>query len=141
MQSGVNQKDFYMQNKKYQRHGLKKKAGLKKRSKTEIIYITDSDTPDHLDVSPQQIYTQNSQDGILGYKDHYIITLDGKVHKGRDCESLGFDVENNAMTILLIGRDNFTEHQEDGLKKLLKKLKAKYKDVKVCDLTSYEENE
>jgi len=133
--------DLIMQNKQYQRHGLKKKAGLKKRSKTEIIYVIDSDTPDHLDVSPKQIYTQNSQDGILGYKDHYIITLDGKVHKGRDCESLGFDVENNAMTILLIGRNNFTKHQEDGLKKLLKELKEKYKNAKVCDLTSHEKNE
>jgi hypothetical protein len=136
MLSGATLMDLNMQNKQYQRHGLKKKAGLKKRTNTEIIYITHSDTPDHLDITPTQVFTQNSQDGVLGFKDHYIITLDGKIHIGRDPESLGFDVEPTAITILLIGRNNFTDHQYDGLKKLLTELKQKYKGVKVCDLTS-----
>lgn len=88
-----------------------------------------------MDVTPAQVFTQNSQEGVLGYKDHFIITLDGKIHKGRDVDSLGFDLEETALSILLIGRDNFTEHQEESLKKLLTELKEKYKTTKVCDLT------
>ena len=122
-----------MQKKQYQRHGLKKKVGFRNRVNTKIIYITDSDTPDHLDVSPKQVYIQDSQNGILGYKDHFIITLDGKIHEGRNEESVGFKVEETAVTILLIGRDNFTDHQIDSLKKLVKNLKTKYKEIEIIN--------
>lgn len=126
MPSGVNRKDFYMQNKQYQRHGLKKKVGLKQRSKTETILITSSDTPDHLDITVQQIHAQNSNQGILGHKDHFIITLDGKVHKGRDQDTVGFGVDHTTISILMIGKDNFTETQKTSLRILVKKLKEQY---------------
>lgn len=126
MQSGVIQKDFYMQNKQYQRHGLKKRLGLKQRLKTETIEINSSDTPDHLDVTVQQIHAQNSHQGILGHKDHFIITLDGKVHKGRDENSIGFDTDQTTISILLIGKENYTTLQKISLKKLITKLKQSY---------------
>ena len=86
-----------------------------------------------MDVSPKQVFIQDSQNGILGYKDHFIITLDGKIHEGRNEESIGFKVEETAVTILLIGRDNFTDHQIDSLKKLVKNLKTKYKEIEIIN--------
>ena len=93
-----------------------------------------SDCPSsYLNVSPKQVFIQDSQNGILGYKDHFIITLDGKIHEGRNEESIGFKVEETAVTILLIGRDNFTDHQIDSLKKLVKNLKTKYKEIEIIN--------
>ncbi len=126
MQCGVNQKDFYMQNKQYQRHGLKKKVGLKKRLKTKTIQIDSSNTPDHLDVTVQQIHAQNSHKGILGHKDHFIITLDGKVNPGRSEDAIGFNTDQTTLSVLVIGKDNFSTLQSAALKKLIVKLKDKY---------------
>ena len=118
--------DFYMQNKTYQRHGLKKKVGTRKRIKTKTILIRDTDTPDNLDVTPNQVLHKNSQEGILGFADHYLITLDGKRHIGRDVDAYGFNVDNFTVSILMVGREKFTQHQIESLKLLIAELNKKY---------------
>ena len=120
-----------MQNKIYQRHGLKKKIGIRKRSKTKTILVRHSDTPNKMDIKPEQILEQNSQDGILGFADHFIITIDGKVYAGRDVDVYGFTV-----SILMIGRNYFTQHQIDSVKKLITDLKEKYGSLGIQNKTT-----
>lgn len=138
MLCGVKNMDLNMTNKQFQENGLKKRRGLKKRSKTETILIIHSDTPDHLDIKPSQIEKQDRQNGILGFKDHFVITLDGKVHQGRDREVQGFGVNQKTITIQMIGREYFTPHQMAALKKLIIELKEQYDQAKVDNRTTIE---
>jgi len=89
-----------------------------------------------MDIKPEQILEQNSQDGILGFADHFIITIDGKVYAGRDVDVYGFDVDNFTVSILMIGRNYFTQHQIDSVKKLITDLKEKYGSLGIQNKTT-----
>lgn len=98
-----------------------------------------SDTPDHLDVKANQVERQDRHNGLLGFKDHFIITLDGKVHKGRDQNVQGFKVNSQTLTIQMIGRKYFNEHQKVAIKKLIETLKEQYgSDLEIINTTTIE---
>ena len=137
MPSGVIQKDLNMQNKQYLQNGLKN-VGPKKRKKTNYIVITSTDTPNYLDVTLSQLDKQHRQEGVLGLKDHFIITLDGKVHTGREQEVIGFDIGDDALSIRLVGKDNFNIEQTKSLQKLIKNLKQIYKEIEIDNTTTIE---
>lgn len=76
----------------------------------------------------------------IGY--HYVVYLDGSVHKGRDESAVGAHVQgynSSSLGICYIGgvdangkpKDTRTPQQKDGLLQLLKTLKAKYPNAKI----------
>jgi len=129
--------DFYMQNKRSLKNGLKK-VGLRKRKQTNKIIIDCTNTPDYLDVTLKQLDKQHRQEGVLGLKTHYIITLDGKVQTGRELNSVGYKIPPDAVSILLVGASNFNLHQLTSLRNLVQELKALYGALVVTNKTTTE---
>lgn len=63
----------------------------------------------------------------IGY--HFVIYIDGSVHKGRDISEIGAHAAGHnagSVGICLIGTDDFTAAQWDALKDLVTKLRDQY---------------
>jgi|TARA_Y100001973_G_C5174438_1_gene321003 N-acetyl-anhydromuramyl-L-alanine amidase AmpD len=104
-------------------------VGLRTRKETNSIFIDHTNTPSNLDITKHQVEMQHRKEGVLGYKYHYFITLDGKVEKGRADDAIGFGLglhNDEAIGIQLAGSTNFTYHQVSSLKNLIKTLQQKY---------------
>ena len=106
------------------------------RKITEII-VHCSATPEGQNFTVEDIDHWHKQKGWQGIGYHYVIYLDGSVHKGRNEEVIGAHcLGHNAYSIgvCYIGgvdknnkpKDTRTEAQRQALIELLKSLKAKY---------------
>lgn len=106
------------------------------RNITEII-VHCSATPEGQNFTVEDIDHWHKQRGWQGIGYHYVIYLDGSVHKGRKDEVIGAHcLGHNAYSIgvCYIGgvdknnkpKDTRTDAQKQALRNLLKSLKAKY---------------
>lgn len=109
------------------------------RKITEII-IHCSATPEGRHVTVEDIDKWHKERGFKGIGYHYVIYLDGSIHKGRNESMQGAHCAlHNACSIgicyiggcvkegkRLISKDTRTPEQKEALLELLKELKAKY---------------
>lgn len=107
--------------------------------KINKIIVHCAATPEGRDVKTETIRNWHVKDN--GWKDigyHYVIELDGSIHKGRDESVVGAHCSGqnaNSIGVCYVGglakdkktpKDTRTEKQKSSLLKLLKDLKAKY---------------
>lgn len=103
------------------------------------IIVHCSATPEGKDVKTETIrgwHIKGNGWNDIGY--HYVIELDGSVHKGRDESKVGAHCQGynfNSIGVCYVGgvakdgktpKDTRTEKQKESLLTLLKELKAKY---------------
>lgn len=103
------------------------------------IIVHCSATPEGKDVKTETIrgwHIKGNGWNDIGY--HYVIELDGSVHKGRDESKVGAHCQGynfNSIGVCYVGgvakdgktpKDTRTEKQKESLLALLKELKAKY---------------
>lgn len=103
------------------------------------IIVHCSATPEGKDIKTETIrgwHIKGNGWNDIGY--HYVIELDGSVHKGRDESKVGAHCQGynfNSIGVCYVGgvakdgktpKDTRTEKQKESLLALLKELKAKY---------------
>ncbi|MFW5753496.1 MAG: N-acetylmuramoyl-L-alanine amidase [Marinilabiliaceae bacterium] len=92
-----------------------------------IIHCSDSDNPDHDDISV--IDRWHKERGWQGVGYHHFIKADGTIQKGRDHETIGAHCRGynaNSIGICLHGRNNFTEIQFRHLANLINHIRKDY---------------
>lgn len=112
--------------------------------KIDKIIVHCSATPEGRDVKTETIRDWHVNDNHwkdIGY--HYIIELDGSIHKGRDENVVGAHCSGqnaNSIGVCYVGgvakngktpKDTRTEAQKQSLLELLKSLKAKYPNATI----------
>lgn len=111
--------------------------------KVEEIIVHCSATPEGVDFTVNDIDRWHKQRGFdrIGY--HYVIYLDGSVHKGRSEETIGAHCvghNSRSLGVCYIGgltkdgkksKDTRTPEQKEALLALLKELKKKYPDATI----------
>lgn len=112
------------------------------REINEII-IHCAATPEGKNFTVEDINKWHKDRGFTSIGYHYVIYLDGSIHKGRDIEKIGSHcVNHNAKSIGIcyIGgvdtdgktpKDTRTVQQKESLVSLLKELKLKYPKAKI----------
>lgn len=111
------------------------------RKITEII-VHCSATPEGRNVTIDDIDRWHRQRGWEGVGYHYVIHLDGSIHKGRDLEKIGAHCighNKQSIGICYIGgldvngkpKDTRTPEQKDSLSTLINQIRLKYPNVKV----------
>jgi N-acetylmuramoyl-L-alanine amidase len=94
-------------------------------------------TPEGREVSVAEIDRWHKERGFNGIGYHYVVGLDGTIHKGRDESLSGAHTtghNKNSIGVCYVGgcdkkmnpKDTRTPQQKASLLKLLKELKAKY---------------
>ena len=116
----------------------------KSKRKITMLIVHCSATPEGRDVKTETIkdwHINGNHWKDIGY--HYVIELDGSIHKGRDENVIGAHCSGqnaNSIGICYIGgvakdgktpKDTRTEAQKQSLIKLLKELKAKYPNATI----------
>lgn len=112
--------------------------------KINKLIVHCSATPEGRDVKTETIKDWHVNDNHwkdIGY--HYVIELDGSIHKGRDENVIGAHCSGqnaNSIGICYVGgvakdgktpKDTRTDAQKQSLLKLLKELKAKYPNATI----------
>lgn len=112
--------------------------------KINKLIVHCSATPEGKDVKTETIkdwHVNGNHWKDIGY--HYVIELDGSIHKGRDESVIGAHCSHqnaNSIGICYVGgvakdgktpKDTRTEAQKHSLLKLLKELKVKYPNVTI----------
>ena len=112
--------------------------------KINKIIVHCSATPEGRDVKTETIkdwHVNSNHWKDIGY--HYVIELDGSIHKGRDESVVGSRCSgqnSNSIGICYVGgvakdgktpKDTRTDAQKDALIKLLKELRAKYPNATI----------
>lgn len=107
------------------------------------IIIHCSATPEGRHTTVEEIDKWHKQNGWKGIGYHYVIYLDGSVHKGRPDEEIGAHCvghNRNSIGVCYIGgvskdrvtpKDTRTEEQKDSFVKLLKELRQKYPNATI----------
>lgn len=106
------------------------------------IIVHCSATPEGRNYSVEEIdrWHKNRGWSEIGY--HYVIYLDGSIHKGRDIERVGAHCTNhnkNSIGVCYIGgcdkdmnpKDTRTQEQKDALIEILTRLKKRYPGAKI----------
>ena len=116
----------------------------KSKRKITMLIVHCSATPEGRDVKTETIkdwHVNGNHWKDIGY--HYVIELDGSIHKGRDENVIGAHCSGqnaNSIGICYVGglskdgkipKDTRTEAQKQSLLELLKKLKAKYPNATI----------
>lgn len=113
--------------------------------KINEIIVHCSATSEGLDFTVEDIDRWHRERGFKGIGYHYVIYLDGSVHKGRDESQVGAHCSlHNANSIgicyiggcvkvgkKLISKDTRTQKQKDALINLLKNLAERYPDATI----------
>lgn len=84
-----------------------------------------SDSPDGRQDTGQDIHRWHRERGWDGIGYHYVIERDGKVQRGRPEYWQGAHVRghnHHSLGICLIGREDYTQPQQDSLERLLRSL-------------------
>lgn len=112
--------------------------------KINKLIVHCSATPEGRDIKTETIrdwHVNNNHWKDIGY--HYVIELDGSIHKGRDESVIGAHCSGqntNSIGICYVGgvakdgktpKDTRTEAQKHSLLELLKKLKVKYPNATI----------
>jgi N-acetylmuramoyl-L-alanine amidase len=107
-----------------------------------IIHCAATPENKHFTVEDIDKWHKNRGFKSIGY--HYVIYLNGAIHKGREEKEIGAHCVNhnkNSIGICYIGgvdsdgktpKDTRTELQKESLLYLLKELKVKYPKAKIC---------
>lgn len=111
--------------------------------KINKIIVHCSATPEGREVIVEEIDKWHKANGWKGIGYHYVVYLDGSIHKGRDEKEVGAHCagqNTNSIGICYIGgveadgktpKDTRTEAQKKSLLELLKKLKEKYPNATI----------
>lgn len=106
------------------------------------IIVHCSATPEGRNYTVEEIDRWHKNRGWSGIGYHYVIYLDGSIHKGRDIEKVGAHCTNhnkNSIGVCYIGgcdkdmnpKDTRTQEQRDALIEILTRLKKRYPDAKI----------
>lgn len=106
------------------------------------IIVHCSATPEGRHTTVKEIDLWHKQNGWKGVGYHYIIYLDGSIHKGRDVEMTGAHCvghNKDSIGVCYIGgcdrnmkaKDTRTPEQKEALIELLTRLKKRYPDAKI----------
>lgn len=106
------------------------------------IIVHCSATPEGRHTTVEEIDLWHKQNGWKGVGYHYIIYLDGSIHKGRDVEMTGAHCvghNKDSIGVCYIGgcdrnmkaKDTRTPEQKEALIELLTRLKKRYPDAKI----------
>lgn len=106
------------------------------------IIVHCSATPEGRNYTVEEIDHWHKNRGWSGIGYHYVIYLDGSIHKGRDIEKVGAHCTNhnkNSIGVCYIGgcdkdmnpKDTRTQEQKDALIEILTRLKKRYPDAKI----------
>lgn len=106
------------------------------------IIVHCSATPEGRHTTVKEIDSWHKQRGWKGIGYHYVIYLDGSIHKGRDIEVVGAHCtghNKNSIGVCYIGgcdkdmkpKDTRTEEQKEALIELLTRLKKRYPNAKI----------
>ena len=106
------------------------------------IIVHCSATPEGRNYTVEEIDRWHKNRGWSGIGYHYVIYLDGSIHKGRDIEKVGAHCTNhnkNSIGVCYIGgcdkdmnpKDTRTQEQKDALVEILTRLKKRYPDAKI----------
>lgn len=112
------------------------------RNINEII-VHCAATPEGKHFTVEDIDRWHKQRGWKGIGYHYVIYLDGSIHKGRDIETIGAHCtghNKNSIGVCYIGgcnknmqpKDTRTDAQKESLIELLTRLKKRYPNAKIC---------
>lgn len=111
--------------------------------KINKIIVHCSATPEGREVTVEEIDKWHKANGWKGIGYHYVVYLDGSIHKGRDEKEVGAHCagqNTNSIGVCYIGgveadgktpKDTRTEAQKKSLLELLKKLKEKYPNATI----------
>lgn len=111
------------------------------RNITEII-VHCAATPEGKHFTVADIDRWHKQRGWKGIGYHYVIYLDGSIHKGRDIETIGAHCtghNKNSIGVCYIGgcdknmqpKDTRTDAQKESLIEILTRLKKRYPNAKI----------
>lgn len=124
----------------------------KKRTETDFIVVHCAATTAKMDIGRAEIDRWHRARGWFSIGYHYVIRRDGTLEVGRPEDVVGAHVLNhnsNTIGICLAGglaadkktpEDNFTEAQFESLEKLLRELKGRYPDAKICGHSDFPEH-
>ena len=111
--------------------------------KINKIIVHCSATPENRETTVEEIDKWHKARGWKSIGYHYVIYLDGSIHKGRDESEIGAhcaDQNTNSIGVCYVGgvdssgktpKDTRTEAQKKSLLELLKKLKEKYPNATI----------
>lgn len=111
--------------------------------KINKIIVHCSATPEGRHTTVEEIDAWHKQRGFNSIGYHYVIYLDGSIHKGRDENEIGAHcagLNSNSIGVCYIGgvakdgktpKDTRTDAQKQSLIKLLKELKGKYPNATI----------
>lgn len=100
-------------------------------------------TPEGRDVTVEEIDAWHRKRGFKSIGYHYVIYLDGSIHKGREDDKIGahcVGYNSRSLGVCYVGglakdgktpKDTRTEEQKESLRKLLKMLKTKYPEARI----------
>ena len=103
-----------------------------------------SDTPDDEDLSSRDIHAMHLGFGWDGIGYHAVIERDGQIKRGRPEFWIGAHVyghNGESLGVCLIGRNDFTPAQMDGLQQLLEEWCRRYPNAEIrghCDFDNTE---
>ncbi|WP_163834657.1 N-acetylmuramoyl-L-alanine amidase [Spartinivicinus ruber] len=104
------------------------------------LVIHCSDSPNHKDISAEDIHHWHLERGWSGIGYHKVIKRDGTIENGRPEYWVGAHVKghnSNSLGVCLVGRDQFTDAQFDSLEKVIIDWHIKYPNAEVvghCNL-------
>ena len=108
-----------------------------------IIIVHCTATPEGRDVTVEEIDAWHRKRGFKSIGYHYVIYLDGSIHKGREDDKIGahcVGYNSRSLGVCYVGglakdgktpKDTRTEAQKQSLYKLLKMLKTKYPEARI----------
>lgn len=113
-----------------------------KHRKIDKIIIHCTSTKEGVNITPSQIKLWHLQRGFSDIGYHYVITLDGNVHIGRELRVIGAHTKGHnkhSIGICYVGgidkygkpKDTRTDAQRDSLLRLLRHLKGIYTDATI----------
>lgn len=100
-------------------------------------------TPEGRDVTVEEIDAWHRKRGFKSIGYHYVIYLDGSIHKGREDDKIGahcVGYNSRSLGVCYVGglakdgktpKDTRTEEQKESLRKLLRMLKTKYPEARI----------
>ena len=106
------------------------------------IIVHCSATPEDRNYTVEEIDRWHKNRGWSGIGYHYVIYLDGSIHKGRDVETIGAHCtghNKNSIGVCYIGgcdtnmqpKDTRTDAQKESLIEILTSLKKRYPNAKI----------
>ena len=100
---------------------------MKRKINLIVWHCSDSDNPNHDNVETITKWHIERGFATIGY--HFLITKDGRVHKGRDLDAIGAHVKGHnsrSIGICLTGKGKFSKEQKTALKELTERLLESY---------------